>query len=214
MARATERLSENAEGDFFVDRSCIDCETCRQLAPGIFRRDERAGQSVVGAQPVTAGEQHQALMALVACPTASIGSVHKRDPRAAARAFPQEIADGVHYCGYAAASSFGAASYLIRRAGGNVLVDSPRAAPVLLDRIRALGGVRFLFLTHRDDVADHARLQRAFGCERILHAADVDHGTAGVERRLSGTDPVALDDDLLAIPVPGHTRGSTALPST
>src|SRR5262249_49415150 len=211
MARAAERLSENAEGEFFVDRSCIDCETCRQLAPGTFRRDARAGQSVVGAQPASEGEQQKALMALVACPTASIGSLQKRDPRAAARAFPQEIGGGVHYCGYAAASSYGAASYLIRRADGNVLVDSPRAAPLLLDRIRALGGVRFMFLTHRDDVADHARLQRAFGCERILHAAGVDRATPGDDRTLTGTDPVALSDDLLAIPVPGHTRGSTAL---
>jgi len=211
MARVAERLSENAEGEFFVDRSCIDCETCRQLAPRVFRRDGGAGQSVVGAQPATARDRHRALMALVACPTASIGSLTKRDPRTAARAFPQEIADGVHYCGYASASSYGASSYLIRRAGGNVLVDSPRAAPALLDRIRALGGVRFLFLTHRDDVADHAKLQRAFGCQRILHAADVDHGTAGVERRLTGSAALALDDDLLAIPVPGHTRGSTAL---
>jgi len=211
MARAAERLSENADGDFFVDRSCIDCETCRQLAPAIFRRHAGAAQSVVGAQPVTAADRHRALMALVACPTASIGSLQKHDPRAAARAFPEEIADGILYCGYASASSYGASSYLIRRPGGNVLVDSPRAAPALLERLRALGGARFMFLTHRDDVADHAKLQRALGCERILHAADVDHGTATVERRLTGTEPVALGDDLLAIPVPGHTRGSTAL---
>jgi glyoxylase-like metal-dependent hydrolase (beta-lactamase superfamily II)/ferredoxin len=211
MARAAERLSENAEGEFFVDRSCIDCETCRQLAPRVFRRNDGVGQSVVGAQPATARDRRRTLMALVACPTASIGSLAKRDPRAAARAFPQEIAEGVHYCGYAAASSYGASSYLIRRAAGNVLVDSPRAAPVLLDRIRALGGVRIMFLTHRDDVADHARLQRAFGCQRILHAADVGGATADVERRLTGVAPRALDDDLLAIPVPGHTRGSTAL---
>src|SRR5215471_6279783 len=116
MARAAERLSENAEGDFFVDRSCIDCETCRQLAPRVFRRDDRAGQSVVAAQPVSADDERLALMALVACPTASIGSLAKRDPRAAAHAFPEEIADGVYYCGYAAASSYGASTYLIRRA--------------------------------------------------------------------------------------------------
>ena len=35
--------------------------------------------------------------------------------------------------------------------------------------------------------------------------------TRSVETKLAGTDPVRLDDDLLAIPVPGHTRGSTAL---
>src|SRR5262249_54685468 len=110
-------------------------------------------------------------------------------------------------------SSYGASSYLVRReaAAGNVLVDSPRAARPLVERLRALGGVRLMFLTHRDDVADHDKFRRAFGCERILHAADVRGGTAGVERRLTGSDPVRIDGDLVAIPVPGHTRGSAAL---
>src|SRR5262249_34680845 len=94
--------------------------------------------------------------------------------------------------------------------GGNVLVDSPRFAGPLVSKIRALGGVRTLFLTHRDDVADHARYAREFGCERILHAAD---GAArlGVERTLEGLDPVRLDDELVAIPTPGHTEGHMVL---
>jgi len=211
MARLDERLAENAAGDFYVDASCIDCETCRQIAPSVFARDGAAGQSVVRAQPQAAPERMRALMALVACPTSSIGSLDRHDTRQAAHAFPERVDDDVYYCGYAAESSYGASSWLVRRAGGNVLVDSPRAARPLLDGIRALGGVRFMFLTHRDDVADHARFRRAFGCERILHAADVGAGTRDVERPLTGSDPVRLADDLLAIPVPGHTRGSAAL---
>jgi glyoxylase-like metal-dependent hydrolase (beta-lactamase superfamily II)/ferredoxin len=211
MARIDERLAGNAAGDLYVDSSCIDCETCRELAPSVFGRDDAQGMSVVRAQPATPADERRALMALVACPTASIGDVHKRSVAEAARAFPEEIADGVYYCGYAAESSYGASSYLIRRPDGNVLVDSPRAARPLLERIRALGGVRLMFLSHRDDVADHQKFRNAFACERILHAADVGHGTAGVERKLEGSDPVRLADDLLAIPVPGHTRGSVAL---
>jgi glyoxylase-like metal-dependent hydrolase (beta-lactamase superfamily II) len=82
---------------------------------------------------------------------------------------------------------------------------------VLAGRIRELGGARTMFLTHRDDVADHARWRTLLGCERVLHARDVSRGTADVERKIEGDDPVALDDDLLAIPVPGHTAGSAAL---
>jgi len=212
MARVARRLPENAAGDLFVDDSCIDCETCRQIAPAVFARDSGAGQSIVGAQPASAADERRALMALVACPTASIGSASKRDPSDAARAFPEEIADGVYACGYASASSYGASSYFVRRAGDdNLLVDSPRAARPLFARLDELGGVRRMFLTHRDDVADHARFHQVFGCERILHAADVGACTRDVERRLDGVDPIRLDDDLLAIPVPGHTRGSTAL---
>jgi glyoxylase-like metal-dependent hydrolase (beta-lactamase superfamily II)/ferredoxin len=211
MARAALRLPQNAPGEFFVDETCIDCATCRNVAPSVFAYSDEAGMTVVRKQPSSAGEARRAAMALVACPTSSIGSAHKTDAREASRAFPEPIADGVYYCGYASEASFGASSWLIVRPEGNVLVDSPRAARPLMDRIAELGGVRTMFLTHRDDVADHAKFARRFGCERILSAADVGHGTRVIEHKLEGQGPVALAPDLVAIPVPGHTRGSTAL---
>jgi hypothetical protein len=36
MANIKKRLPENVEGEFFVDSTCIDCDACRQLAPGTF----------------------------------------------------------------------------------------------------------------------------------------------------------------------------------
>jgi glyoxylase-like metal-dependent hydrolase (beta-lactamase superfamily II) len=150
-------------------------------------------------------------MALVACPVAAIGARDRAGIVAAARAFPDPVAPGVLRCGYAAASSFGAAAWLVLRPEGNVLVDSPRFARPLAERIRALGGARLMFLTHRDDVADHARWRDALGCERVLHARDAGAGTRAVERPLHGDVPVALGRGLLAIPVPGHTAGSAAL---
>src|SRR5580704_10994360 len=211
MARASARASENAPGDLFVDDSCIDCETCRVLAPEVFTRSRRLGQSVVGRQPTAASEALRARMAIVSCPTSSIGSESKVDLHDAVAALPLPIEGEVHYCGYASESSYGAASYFVRREAGNVLVDSPRAARPLMDRIASMGGVAQMFLSHRDDVADHARYARRFRCERILHTADVVTSTRDVERRIEGTDPVPLASDLLAIPVPGHTRGSVAL---
>jgi glyoxylase-like metal-dependent hydrolase (beta-lactamase superfamily II)/ferredoxin len=211
MARPAARLPENVAGDWFVDDSCIDCDLCRQLAPGVFGRADRVGQSYVHAQPADDAATHRALMALVTCPTASIRSEHKDDAKAAARAFPERVDGEVHFCGYASADSYGAASWFVRRPDGNLLVDSPRAAGPLIDRIAEMGGVRWMFLTHRDDVADHAAWRERFGCERILHTDDVTRDTRGVERILEGRDPVALAPDLLAIPVPGHTRGSCAL---
>jgi glyoxylase-like metal-dependent hydrolase (beta-lactamase superfamily II)/ferredoxin len=211
VARLSERLAENAAGEFFVDRSCIDCDTCRQVAPATFARADAVDQSIVEAQPHDDAERERALMALVACPTSSIGTVHKLRVRQAARRFPEPIGEGVYYCGFASPDSYGASSYLIVRPQGNVLVDSPRATPVLFERLRALGGVKLQFLTHRDDVADHARFHEQLGCERILHRADVTTGTRAVERLLDGDAPIAIDDDLTVIPVPGHTRGSAAL---
>jgi glyoxylase-like metal-dependent hydrolase (beta-lactamase superfamily II)/ferredoxin len=212
MARPGERLSENAPGLFFVDSTCIDCGACRVIAPRHFRRGG-SGLSVVYRQPETEAAQTRALMALVACPTGSIGTQPRRDATPGVTAFP-ELLDGeaqVFFCGFTAERSFGATSYLVRRSEGSVLVDSPRAAGPLLRRLEELGGVRWMFLTHRDDVADHRRFRERFGCERILHARDVDPGTRDVERKLEGEEPQRLADDLLAIPVPGHTAGSTAL---
>jgi glyoxylase-like metal-dependent hydrolase (beta-lactamase superfamily II)/ferredoxin len=208
MARLAERLASNADGLVYVDRSCIDCDACRQIAPSVFGRDDRAGQSVVTRQPRGPVEEERALMALVACPTASIGTRERRDVRAAARRFPEEQAPGIYYCGFHSPDSYGASTWLIRRAAGNVLVDSPRAARPLLDALERLGGVRWLFLSHRDDVADHEVLAARFGCERVMHRADA---VAGIERVLDGQEPIALDDELTVIPVPGHTRGSLVL---
>lgn len=211
MARLTDRLSKNAGGDFYVDTSCIDCAVCRMVAPASFARDDDARASVVVRQPTTEAELLRAKMALVACPTSSIGSVAKHPLDDAIDQFPEPLGDEVYFCGFASERSYGAQSYLVRRPEGNVLVDSPRALPRLLERLEALGGVRFMFLTHRDDVADHAKLARRFGCTRVMHARDVTHDTRDVELVLEGDDVVSLADDLQVIPVPGHTRGSAAL---
>jgi glyoxylase-like metal-dependent hydrolase (beta-lactamase superfamily II)/ferredoxin len=214
VARLSARLSENAAGDFFVDDACIDCETCRVLAPRVFERSDGLGLSVVRRQPASAEDELRAKMAIVSCPTSAIGTASKVDLREAIDALPDPIASSVPdvlYCGYASESSFGAASYLVRREEGNVLVDSPRAARPLMERVEALGGVRTMFLTHRDDVADHATYASRFGCERVLHARDVGPDTRTVERRIDGDEPVRLASDLLAIPTPGHTRGSAVL---
>lgn len=209
MAAFAQRLAANVPGDFFVDSTCIDCGTCRQVAPASFA--EGSDWSFVHHQPAGEAEVHRARMALVACPVAAIGVGSRHAFGAARAAFPDPIEDGVHYCGYAAESSYGARSYLIVRPRGNILVDSPRYATPVVERIDALGGVRWMFLTHRDDVADHKRFHSRFRCDRILHRADLEPDTRGVEIQLEGEAPVALDDEALLVPVPGHTPGSTGL---
>lgn len=208
MARASDRIAENVDGDFFVDSSCIDCDLCRQLSPATFARTERRAQSYVQAQPTDDAARQRALIALVTCPTASIGTTRKLDTRAAARALPEQVDGDVYFCGWASEAAYGAAAWLIRRPGGNVLVDSPRAASTLMTRLEELGGVRYMFLSHRDDVADHQAFHDHFGCERIVHRAE---HVGGAEIVIDGNAPHVLADDLLVVPVPGHTRGSAVL---
>lgn len=211
MAQINQRLPENVDGDFYVDSSCIDCDACRQIAPANFC--DHGGQSSVFKQPQNPGEQHRAFMALIACPTASIGTASHRSAREGVQAFPVHVVDDVYFCGFTSEASFGAWSYLVVRPpeqGGNVLVDSPRFTAPLVRRMEQMGGVSLMFLSHRDDIADHVKFAAHFRCPRVMHEGD--NATAlGVERVTRGIDPVRIDNDLLLIPTPGHTRGHQVL---
>ncbi len=210
MAHLKDRRVQNVAGDFYVDSSCIDCDTCRWLSPEIYSRE--GSQSVVYHQPVSDVQRTAALEALLACPTGSIGTQSKpTDIQQVQQRFPLKVEDNVYYCGYHSKKSFGAASYLIQRPEGNVLVDSPRFTPPLVKRLEAMGGVRYLYLTHRDDVADHEKFHERFGCDRILHSKDITAATQSVEIQPTGTEPVELAPDLHIIPQPGHSAGHTVL---
>jgi glyoxylase-like metal-dependent hydrolase (beta-lactamase superfamily II) len=180
------------------------------MVPEVF--SSAGGQSAVHHQPANETERLRSLQALLACPTASIGTVEKpKDIKDAQLSFPIPVAENVYHCGYHAENSYGAASYLIQRREGNVLVDSPRFTPPLVKRIEEMGGIQYLYLTHQDDVADHQKYAEHFGCKRILHTDDINNGTRGVEIQLSGSEVMQLEPDLLIIPVPGHTKGHTVL---
>lgn len=203
MARVDLRNAGNATGDWFVDTRCIDCGTCRDIAPGMFV--EVAGTSVVGSQPSPEGGL-DAWLAAQACPTSSIGTLSRR-PRPG-RLYPREVeADsGVFDLGYCSEDSFGASSWLVVRNEGNVLVDSPRFTEALAGPIAELGGLRHVALTHRDDVADARRWADRFGARTWIHRDDASAAPWATD--LLGGDDVELQPGLVAVPVPGHTRGS------
>ena len=206
MASLKKRLPGNVSGEFYVDSTCIDCDQCRQIAPGTFRA--QGEHSIVFRQPLAVGERRLAEKAMVTCPTGSIGATTKPDLSAAIAAYPEPIAGGVRFCGFASEDTYGGSSYLIARPQGNVLVDSPRFARHLVRRLEEMGGVRLMFLTHVDDVGDHAKFRSHFGCDRVMHA---DDARFAVERRIEGSRPTRLAHDLVAIPTPGHTKGHQVL---
>jgi glyoxylase-like metal-dependent hydrolase (beta-lactamase superfamily II) len=211
MANLTKRLPQNIAGDFFVDDTCIDCDACRQIAPSVFR--DHGDQSSVFHQPKTEEETRRALMALAACPVGSIGTTGNQDARIGIAAFPTNVTDNVYFCGFTSEKSFGAWSYLIMRPeseGGNALVDSPRFTGPLVKKIEAMGGIRKMFLTHKDDIADHARFAEKFGARRFMHEDDGAR-RRGVENAIAGQEPFKIDDDLLVIPTTGHTKGHACL---
>lgn len=208
MANLKKQVAENVPGDFFVDSTCIDCDTCRQLAPTVF--GEAVGHAFVHHQPATANDRHQALQALVCCPTGSIGSRGKDRPQSVLDDFPLVVEEPVWYCGFNSPKSYGGNSYFVRHPEGNWLIDSPKFLPRLVHRFESLGGLRYIFLTHRDDVADAHLYAERFGSQRFIHRLELASQPAA-EVVLDGEEPVQLAPDFLMIPTPGHTAGHCVL---
>ncbi|MDF1661355.1 MAG: MBL fold metallo-hydrolase [Planctomycetota bacterium] len=206
MATVEKRLATNVDGDFYVDETCIDCATCRWMAPETFDRD--GDKSRVHGQPDSQESAERALRALLACPTASIGTVSKHDMGPILKSIPTLIDRNVYHSGYHSESSFGAASYFIQRPEGNILIDSPRFTKALAKRLEERGGVEWMLLTHCDDVADHQKFHDHFGCKRVMHLDDIRGSTKNVEVKVEGTDRVEVTKDLSLFPTPGHTKGS------
>lgn len=209
-----ERRPQNVLGDFFVDHTCIDCDTCRWMAPEIFSQAD--GMSAVSKQPESKEERVKALQALLSCPTSSIRTEKPpADILEVQKTFPIPVNEqripGVYHCGYHSNKSYGAASYFIVHPEGNILVDSPKYTDKLARRLEMMGGARYMFLTHRDDIADHMKWSKRLSCDRIIHSEEVDASTADVERKLHGSGPWNLADDLELIHTPGHTKGSVCL---
>lgn len=205
------RRTENVEGDFYVDNSCIDCDACCWIAPDNFAR---VGEmSAVSKQPEVEEERTAMLQALLSCPTKSIQTRKPTSLENVGSLFPLAIhgLPGVYHCGYHSSKSDGATPFLITSPTGNILVDSPRYTTNLAHHIAKLGGVRYMFLTHLHDVGDHAMWQRRFTCDRIMHMGDIKIDTFHVEMKLEGSGPWSLGSHIDLIYTPGHTTGSICL---
>ena len=208
MANLNKCVPENVPGDFFVDSTCINCDACRQIAPVVFA--EAAETSFVKTQPTTSTDRRQALQALLACPTGSIGCLGDDDVKQVMKDFPLLIEEPVYYCGYNSPKSYGGNSYFVRHPQGNWLIDAPKFVTPLVRQLEALGGIAHIFLTHRDDVADAKRYAQHFGGRRIIHRDELS-SQPDAEVVLDGKGSWQLAPGFLAIATPGHTRGHCVL---
>jgi glyoxylase-like metal-dependent hydrolase (beta-lactamase superfamily II)/ferredoxin len=205
MADPKTKLKENTPGEFYVDSSCINCATCRKFAPATF--SEGTSYSYVAQQPTSETEDFQAMQALVACPVHAIGMSARKVSKEALESFPQKVDGDIYINGFNAESSYGSDSYFIKSAEGNWLIDSPRFTPMLVRRFRAMGGLRYIFLTHRDDVADAEKYAKEFGAERIIHQADQ---SAQPNAEIIFEHDFSLGSAQIIV-TPGHTAGHCVL---
>jgi glyoxylase-like metal-dependent hydrolase (beta-lactamase superfamily II)/ferredoxin len=208
MADKVKRLSINVEGNFFVDSTCINCDTCRQLAPETF--EDSGEYSYVFDQPITDESVRKATRALLACPTGSIGTMQPNQAKDVTQDFPLHLDENVYYCGFNSPKSYGGNSYFIQDDGGNWMIDSPKFLPQLVKRFEEMGGIKHIFLTHRDDVAEASKYAAHFGSNRIIHRAELS-AQPDAELIIEGTESQDIFPDFLVIPTPGHTRGHCVL---
>lgn len=204
MARLDQAHPFDVVGEWFVDTRCIDCDVARQWAPGLIAADD-AGLSYIARQPTSPDEEAAMWRAAEACPTQSIGNRAERRPPAPS--FPFELTPGVLAMGHNDRSSFGAHSYLVTRTDGNVLMDAPRYLRSLAERVDELGGIAHIALSHRDDVADADRWADRYGARVWIHAEDSAAAPYATDI-MDGTAPVEVASGVVAVPAPGHTRGS------
>lgn len=200
-----ERHAANAPGDWSIDTACINCKAAQTVAPGLIV--ERDGQSVFARQPETKAELTLAWRARLLCPTASVHTASDGEPPA--DAFPETMTERVYRLGYNARNSWGAHSFFIQRERGNAMIDAPRWTKPVVTAIEHMGGLAMVLLTHRDDAADAERYAAHFGARVFIHEADRDAAPYASDV-LRGREPLALDPDILVIPLPGHTKGSVA----
>lgn len=100
-------------------------------------------------------------------------------------------------------------AYLLIRDGGNVLFYNT-GHRYELDRIEALGGVQYQFLSHRDELGDTVNaIRERFGARLGGHLREKeDFARVRVPDILFDRREFYLDD-IEVIPTPGHSPGST-----
>jgi ferredoxin len=74
MAEVAERYEDNVPGAWYVDKSCILCSLCVDLAPNNFKESEAGDHDMVYKQPASDEETAQCNEAKEQCPVEAIGN--------------------------------------------------------------------------------------------------------------------------------------------
>jgi glyoxylase-like metal-dependent hydrolase (beta-lactamase superfamily II) len=83
----------------------------------------------------------------------------------------------------------------------------PRYSAELVKWFHHAGGIAHILLSHQDDVADAHKYAKQFGARVWIHREDRSAAPYATDH-LQGQSARAIAPGVVAIPVPGHTRGS------
>ncbi|HCF25913.1 MAG TPA: MBL fold metallo-hydrolase [Cyanobacteria bacterium UBA11049] len=104
--------------------------------------------------------------------------------------------------------TLGGTAYFIVENEANILIDSPAWDEVNQNYLNSVGGVRWLFLTHRRAIGKAREIQQAFGCEILIQEQEA--------YLLPGLRVTTFKQDFnignaQVIWTPGHSPGSSCL---
>lgn len=74
MAELAEKYDDNVAGAFYVDKQCILCHLCSDIAPAFFKESEDGDHDFVHTQPTSEEGIALCTEAMEQCPVESIGS--------------------------------------------------------------------------------------------------------------------------------------------
>ena len=209
MAKLSDKNSNSIKGNFFVDNRCIGCMSCESFDSDTFVL--KNGKAYVYAQPNSQGFENAAI-ALLSCPVNAIGvQINKEEIRKAKKKLPLKLHEDLYFCSYNSEKTFGSNSYLLKTTNGNILIDSPKYVKPLLEKLEALGGIKYIYLTHKDDIGEYLKFKEYFNAEVIFHENDFNVSIKTADIILSGQEDYILNKNVKIIQVPGHTKGHTVL---
>jgi glyoxylase-like metal-dependent hydrolase (beta-lactamase superfamily II) len=102
-------------------------------------------------------------------------------------------------------------SFLVRGENGNLLINASEGVLEDAAEIDRLGGATALWLGHGHEALTGAQaIADRFGVPVVVHEADREEAAAKVRVSQTFDGDREIADRLRAIPIPGHTPGSTA----
>ncbi|KAG8473786.1 hypothetical protein CXB51_035975 [Gossypium anomalum] len=235
---AKQRRPQNADGDFFVDHTCIDCDTCRWMAPWNLLCVSLSGV-VIGCScgadhclriiNYDVGQDLRNYSTFKAFYFLLLQQVFTRVGGMSA-VYKQPTCKEDRLKALQALISCPTNSIRTEVPPPDIL-EAQKTFPIPIDEKKLPGvyhcgyhssksyGASSYLIIHpdgnilidRDDVADHGKWSKRFSCDRILHSGDVEACTADVETKLVGNGPWRLGQDVMLIHTLGHTEGSVCL---
>lgn len=105
--------------------------------------------------------------------------------------------------------TLGGTAYFIVENEANILIDCPAWDEVNQNYLSSLGGVRWLFLTHRGAIGKTREIQKTFGCEILIQEQEA-YLLPGLRVTTFGQE-FNLNSLAQVFWTPGHSPGSSCL---